>query len=150
MQTKFAAVAAALLLAGGTLAVIETVEAAPAPVATHRVRMIMEGESGGRFEPANLTIRTGDVVQFVNVSGGPHNISFDPATIPDDVERVLAAAMPNQIEPLWGALVTQPNAIYTISFAGVKAGRYEYFCVPHMYDRSGAATRGMKGVITVQ
>ncbi|HYJ80390.1 MAG TPA: plastocyanin/azurin family copper-binding protein [Longimicrobiaceae bacterium] len=150
MQRKIGIAVAAALLAAAPLLVIDTVQAAPTAVATHTVRMIMEGNSAGRFDPAALTIRAGDVVRFVNVSGGPHNISFDPATIPDDVERVLSAAMPNQIEPLWGGLLTTPNAVYTISFAGIKPGRYEFFCVPHMYDRTGAATHGMKGVITVQ
>ncbi len=112
------------------------------PPATHEVKMVMEGQSA-RFEPANLTIKAGDRIRFVNVSGGPHNVSFDPAKVPDDVERVLAAAMPDQIQPLWGALITAPNAAYTVSFANVKAGRYEYFCMPHM-------AMGMKGIITVQ
>lgn len=115
---------------------------AATPPTTHEVKMVMEGQSA-RFEPANLTIRAGDRIRFVNVSGGPHNVSFDPAKVPDDVERVLTAAMPNQIQPLWGALVTEPNGAYVVSFAGVKAGRYEFFCMPHM-------AMGMKGTITVQ
>jgi plastocyanin len=39
--------------------------------------------------------------------------------------------------------VTEANGVYTISFAGVKPGRYEFFCMPHM-------AMGMKGVLTVQ
>ena len=116
-------------------------EAAPPP-ATHEVRMVMEG-THARFVPENLTIRAGDRVRFVNVSGGPHNVSLDPAKVPDDAEKALVAAMPGQIQPLWGALVTEPNGVYTISFAGVKPGTYEIFCMPHM-------TMGMKGTITVQ
>lgn len=110
--------------------------------ATHTVRMMQHGEHFV-FEPTNLTIKAGDIVRFVNVSGGAHNVSFDPAKVPDDVERVLAAAMPNQMQPLWGELVTAPNAAYTVSFAGVKPGRYEFFCMPHM-------AVGMKGTVTVQ
>lgn len=115
---------------------------AAAPPATHEVRMIMEG-THARFEPASLTIRAGDRVRFINATGGPHNVSFDPAQLPDDVKRALSAGMPAQIQPLWGPLVTEANGAYTVTFAGVKPGRYEFFCMPHM-------AMGMKGTVTVQ
>lgn len=112
-----------------------------APPATHEVRMEQTAQ-GYRFEPAELTIRPGDRVRFVNVSGGPHNVAFDPAQVPDDVERVLSAAMADQMQPLWGPLMNAPGAAYTISFAGVRPGRYAFFCMPHM-------AMGMRGLITV-
>jgi plastocyanin len=115
---------------------------ADTPPATHEVKMVMVG-TAARFEPAQLTIRPGDRVRFINTSGGPHNVSFDPAKVPDDAERALAAGMPAQIQPLWGPLVTEPNGVYTVTFTGVKPGRYEFFCMPHM-------AMGMKGVLTVQ
>jgi plastocyanin len=143
MRKKIALTLAACAVALGTLAARAELDAA-APPTTHDVRMVMEGTSA-RFEPAALTIKAGDRVRFLNVSGGPHNVSFDPAKVPDDVERVLSAAMPNQIQgqPLWGPLMMGANEAYTISFAGVKAGRYEIFCMPHM-------AMGMKGTITVE
>jgi plastocyanin len=141
MQKKIALLSLAAALAAAPFAARGTLDAAPPP-ATHEVRMVMEGTSA-RFEPAALTIRAGDRVRFTTVSGGPHNVAFDPARVPDDVERVLSAAMAGQIGPLSGALVINPNDSYTISFAGVKAGRYEFFCLPHM-------AMGMKGTITVQ
>jgi plastocyanin len=135
-----------MAIAAGTLAVAalgaRTGLEAATPPTTHEVRMVMEGNNA-RFVPENLTIRAGDRVRFVNVSGGPHNVSLDPAKVPDDAEKALVAAMPGQIQPLWGALVTEPNGVYTISFAGVKPGTYEIFCMPHM-------AMGMKGTITVQ
>jgi len=133
-----------ILAAASLLTVPVAIRAAAAapPPTTHDVRMVQDG-SAYKFEPASLTIRAGDRVRFINVSGGPHNVSFDPAQVPDDVERVLSAAMPNQIQALWGPLMTEANAAYTISFAGVKPGRYEFFCMPHM-------AMGMRGAITVQ
>lgn len=120
-----------------------------APPTVHTVRMLMDGPTP-KFEPATLTIHVGDEVRFVNVSGGPHNISFDPATLPEGMGHMLEGSMPDQIQPLWGKLIDGPNASYTISFAGAKPGRYPYFCVPHMYDRNGGVATGMKGVIIVQ
>jgi plastocyanin len=133
LAVAIAAPAAALALRAQTPA---------APPTTHEVRMVMEGTSA-RFEPANLTIRTGDRIRFTTVSGGPHNVAFDAAKVPDAAEARLSAGMPGQIQPLSGALVINAGDSYTMSFAGVPAGRYEYYCMPHM-------GMNMKGVITVQ
>ena len=141
---KIAGIAASTLGAVLALAAFAPRGAGPTvtPPAVHEVRMVTVA-GATRFEPAALTIRAGDRVRFVNVSGGPHNVSFDPARVPADVRPVLAAAMPNQLQPLWGPLMTGANEGYTISFAGVKPGRYEFFCMPHM-------AMGMKGTVTVQ
>jgi plastocyanin len=109
---------------------------------THTVNMVGD-EKGYRYEPANITVKAGDGIKFVNVSGGPHNVAFDPANIPDDVEPQLAANMPEQMAPLTGKLLVTPNDAYTVSFANVKAGKYDYHCTPHI-------AMNMKGVITVQ
>jgi plastocyanin len=116
--------------------------AAAASGTTHEVKMLGDAQ-GYRFEPANFTVKTGDVVKFVNVSGGPHNAAFDPAEVPDDVEAVLSKNMPNQMSTLAGPLLVNPNETYSISFADVKAGAYNYHCTPHI-------AMNMKGVITVQ
>ena len=115
---------------------------APATGTTHEVRMLLDGQTY-KFDPANLTIKQGDGVKWVMVSGGPHNVAFDPAKIPDDVESVLAANMPEQQAPLSGPYKTQPGETYTVSFAGVKPGTYDYVCTPHIM-------MGMTGKITVQ
>ncbi|HEV7587705.1 MAG TPA: plastocyanin/azurin family copper-binding protein [Longimicrobium sp.] len=118
------------------------VVSAAAPPTVHVVRMTMSGTTA-RFEPATVTIHAGDQVRFVVASGAPHNVAFDPAKLPADVRRVLAAAMPNPIQPLSGALLLNVGDSYTISFAGVKPGRYEFFCMPHV----GMA---MKGTVVVR
>ena len=115
---------------------------AAAPPRVHEVKMTMSGATA-RFDPATVTVRAGDRVRFVVVSGAPHNVSFDPEKLPADVRRVLAAAMPNSIQPLSGPLLLNAGDSYTISFAGVKPGRYEFFCMPHV----GMA---MKGTVVVR
>jgi len=124
--------------AGGT----QGAAAAPITGTTHEVRMLLDGQTY-KFDPANLTIKQGDGVRWLMVSGGPHNVAFDPAKIPDDVEQVLSANMPEQQAPLSGPYKTQPGETYTVSFAGVKAGTYDYVCTPHIM-------MGMTGKITVQ
>jgi plastocyanin len=109
---------------------------------THTVQMLGD-DKGYRFEPANITVKAGDGIKFVNVSGGPHNAAFDPAAVPADAKAQLSANMPNQMSELSGPLLVNPNEEYTISFANVKPGTYNYHCTPHL-------AMNMKGVITVQ
>ncbi len=138
-----AAVPAAILGAATAFAQAKPA-AAPAQAhagATHHVRMMMQG-SHYVFEPANFTIHVGDVVEFDNVSGFPHNVSFEPAKIPAGAAAVLNAAMANRTGNLQGPMFTQAGQKYTISFANAPAGTYDYFCLPHK-------AMGMKGVITV-
>ena len=125
-----------------------TTPAAPAGAAaaitgtTHEVKMVGD-EKGYRFEPADIKLKAGDGIKFVMVTGGPHNIAFDPATIPADVKPQLSANMPNQQGELSSPLLMNPNESYTISFANVKPGTYPFHCTPHL-------ARGMKGTVTVQ
>ncbi len=114
----------------------------PATGATHEVKMIGD-DKGYRFEPANLTIKSGDAVNFVMVSGGPHEISFDPTTIPADSKAQLDANMPQKMSELSSPMMMNPNESYVISFAGIKPGVYPFHCTPHL-------AMGMKGVITVE
>lgn len=133
--------AAAAILALAAFAPRAAVSA-PAPPVVHEVKMTMRGTTA-RFDPATVTIHPGDRVRFVVVSGAPHNVSFDPEKLPADVRRALTAAMANPIQPLAGPLLLNEGDSYTISFAGVKPGRYEFFCMPHM----GMA---MKGTVVVR
>ena len=116
--------------------------ATPITGMTYEVKMVGD-DKGYRFEPADIKLKAGDGVKFVMVSGGPHNVAFDPATIPADVKPQLSANMPNQQGELSSPLMTNPNDAYTISFANVKPGQYPFHCTPHL-------AMGMKGTITVQ
>jgi plastocyanin len=123
--------------------------AAAAPTATgttHDVDMVMEGTTY-KFVPAELTIKAGDAVRFHNKSGGPHNVSFWPDSIPSGASDALNAGMPDapaaKIAPLEGPLLTEPESSYTVTFAKVPTGEYKFFCLPH-------TAFGMKGKIKVQ
>jgi plastocyanin len=110
--------------------------------ATHDVNMVLEGSSY-KYVPDQLTIKAGDQVRFHNVSGGPHNVSFWTDSIPAGAADPLKAGMPDQMAPLEGQLITEPNAVYTVTFANAPTGEYKYYCLPHL-------ALGMKGKITVQ
>lgn len=122
-----------------------TTSAAMAPITgtTHTVEMYGDAK-GYRFEPANFTVKQGDGVKFVVENGGPHNVAFDPATVPSDVKAQLDANMgTDKMGELSSGMKMNPGDTITISFANIKPGQYPYHCTPHL-------AMNMKGVITVQ
>jgi plastocyanin len=117
--------------------------AAPAATGTtHTVDMEFDGKVG-KFVPAELTIKSGDVVSFVVKSGPPHNVAFWADSIPAGAADVLNKAMGETIGPLSGPMKVGMGETYDISFAGAPAGEYRFFCTPHL-------PFGMHGKITVQ
>lgn len=131
-----AAAAPATTTAGGTATM------AAITGTTHEVKMIGDAQ-GYRFDPVNITIKAGDGIRFTVVNGGPHNVAFDPATIPADVQGQLDANISEKMGQLSSALKTNPGESITVSFANIKAGKYPYHCTPHL-------ALGMKGEITIQ
>jgi plastocyanin len=116
---------------------------APVTGATHEVKMVGDAK-GYRFEPANITVKAGDGIKFTVVTGGPHNVAFDPATVPADSKAQLDANMgPDKMAELSSAMKMNPGESVTISFANIKPGKYPFHCTPHL-------ALGMKGEITVQ
>ncbi len=109
---------------------------------TVEVKMVGDAQ-GYREDPMNITIKVGDGVKWTNVTGGPHNVSFWSDSIPAGTASQLGANMPHTTSPLIGPLLINPNDTYTVSFAGVKPGKYSYYCTPHL-------ALGMRGTITVQ
>ncbi|HVZ78746.1 MAG TPA: plastocyanin/azurin family copper-binding protein [Gemmatimonadaceae bacterium] len=118
------------------------VAAKPATGKTWEVKMIGDAQ-GYRFEPKELSIKAGDAVKFIMVSGGPHDVTFWADSIPSGAQAQLQANMPNTTAPLTAPMTINPNDTYTVSFAGVPAGVYKYYCTPHL-------AMGMVAKITVQ
>jgi plastocyanin len=118
-----------------------TAMAAPVTGTIHEVRMVGDA-TGYRYEPANITVKPGDGIKFINVSGGPHNVAFDPATIPADQKDQLFANMPNSMDGS-SPIFVNPNEEWTLSLANIAPGKYPYHCTPHL-------AMNMRGEITVQ
>jgi plastocyanin len=102
---------------------------------THQIKL---GSDKGLlvFEPAKLTIKPGDTVEFVNNKVPPHNVVFDAALNPAKSADLAKSLSHKQ-------LLMSPGQNVTTTFpADAPAGDYTFYCEPHR----GA---GMIGKITV-
>ena len=108
---------------------------------THEVKMIGD-DKGYRFDPADITVKAGDGIKFIMVSGGPHNIAFQNVTDATAKAQLDANMSGAKMGELSSPMLMQPNEAYTVSFANVPAGKYDFICTPH-------AAMNMKGAITV-
>ena len=139
--------AAAAKAAGGdttakTGAATATGSMKPITGETKTIKMIGD-EKGFRFDPAEVTIKQGDGLKFVMVTGGPHNVAFDATNLVPAAKSQLMANMAEQVSELSGKYLTAPNEEYIVSFAGVPAGTYDFNCTPHL-------AMNMRGKVTVQ
>jgi plastocyanin len=116
---------------------------APVTGQTYEVKMLQDAQGNYKYEPANITVKPGDAVKFVMVSGGPHNVAFDPSQVPANAKAQLSANMPQQVSELSSPMMMNPNETYTISFGGIPAGKYDFHCTPHL-------AMGMRGSVTVK
>jgi plastocyanin len=89
------------------------------------------------FEPAKLSIKPGDTIEWLNNKVPPHNVVFDSAINPAksaDLAKVLSHKQ----------LMMSPGQKETTTFAAdAPAGEYTFYCEPHR----GA---GMVGKIIVE
>jgi plastocyanin len=116
--------------------------AAPITGTIHEVQMVGD-DKGYRFDPLTITAKAGDGIKFLMVSGGPHNIAFDAATVPEDAKAQLQANMPNSPGNLDSPMLLNANEAWTVSLGSVKPGKYSVICTPHL-------AMGMKMDVTVQ
>ncbi|HEX7123857.1 MAG TPA: plastocyanin/azurin family copper-binding protein [Gemmatimonadaceae bacterium] len=107
----------------------------------HEVKMVGDGR-GYRYQPDTISAKPGDGIKFVMVSGGPHNVVFDPATIAADQRAQLFANMKHPLEPGTSFMMMNPNEVIELSLANIKPGRYPFFCSPHL-------AMSMRGLIIV-
>jgi plastocyanin len=95
------------------------------------IEVKMIDENGvGRFDPAEVTAKAGDVIRYTLVSG-VHNVNFAADKNPG--KSGLPAA---------SAFITTPGQTYDVA-VNMPAGEYNFQCDPHV-------AMGMVGKLTVQ
>jgi len=145
IRRRFAAVAALVTFAAGVGAATNVdARSASHSAAPKTVEVQMIGDASGyKFSPASVTIQRGDKVKFTLVSGPPHNVVFWEDSIPKGAAAKLGKAMTKTVGPLTGPFMLNAGETYEISFAGLPAGTYKYYCAPHL-------ALGMHAVIEVK
>ncbi|KAB8333030.1 plastocyanin [Scytonema tolypothrichoides VB-61278] len=110
-----------------------------APSASAETYTVKLGSDKGMlvFQPAKLTIKPGDTIEWVNNKVPPHNVVFDGAKNPT---KSIAVAKDLSHKKL----LMSPGQKTTTTFpADAAAGEYTFYCEPHR----GA---GMVGKVTVE
>lgn len=112
---------------------------APVPLRAQRVHEIrLEGDALTgvfRFVPNEISAKPGEVLRFVNQSGGPHSIGFRSDGLSPSAKAALNAAMPDRVGDLRGPLLVAQGARYEITVPALPPGNYEFFCLPHLAYR---------------
>lgn len=105
---------------------------------THVIRMDGNAEREEyTFAPATVTAKAGDVLVFRVVGGGNHGVTFE-AGMPGAAREALNAAMPRRVGDLSGPMLARGAEYRIVVPAGLPAGRYRFFCLPHRaYDEVG-------------
>ncbi len=88
---------------------------------------IQMGTANGNlvFEPATLTVKPGDVVQWQNNTLPPHNVIFDGHNVPPETLDLVGALSHSK-------LMLKPDETYELEITEALApGEYTYFCAPH-------------------
>lgn len=96
------------------------------------VRTVEISATSFKFQPADITVRPGDTVRFVQTSTMPHNVEFTktPAQSKLGTAKV-------------GPYLAVSNQKYDVVIDGrFPSGQYKYICTPHV-------SLGMKGTISV-
>jgi len=88
------------------------------------------------FQPAQLSIRVGETVEWKNVGNSVHHASSDPSTAVNPAE----ASTPSGAKPFDSGFL-QPGQSFTYTFT--VPGTYKYICAPH-------ETSGMLGEVVVK
>lgn len=105
---------------------------------THVIRMDGNAEREEyTFSPATVTAKAGDILVYRVAGGGNHGITFE-SSMPAAARTALNAAMPRRVGDLSGPLLSRGGEYRITVPAGLPAGRYRFYCLPHRaYDEVG-------------
>jgi plastocyanin len=93
-----------------------------------------------RFDPAHVTIKSGQTITWKNESQMPHTATGNPSQNPVVKSHPEYVQLPAGAEP-WGSQMLQPGDSYSHTFT--TPGEYRYICIPHVLS-------GMRGTVTVE
>jgi plastocyanin len=98
-----------------------------APGASAETYTVKMGSDNGSlvFQPASITVKPGDVVQWVNNKLPPHNVMFDGSKMPAESAPIASTLSHPQ-------LFIKPGENFELAIpANLTPGEYSYYCAPH-------------------
>ena len=107
----------------------------PAGAATQSV-LIKMGDTPAVYEPAQVTVKVGQPVEWINTGKNVHSVTL----VPDDAQNPKDAAEPKGAATFDSGFMA-PGSKFSYTFS--VPGTYHYFCVPH-------EKAGMVGVVVVK
>ncbi|MBV8140325.1 MAG: hypothetical protein JO121_32500 [Deltaproteobacteria bacterium] len=107
----------------------------PAGAATQSV-LIRMADTPAVYEPAKVTVKVGQGVEWVNTGKNVHSVTL----VPDDAQNPRDAAEPKGAATFDSGFMA-PGSKFSYTFS--VPGTYHYFCVPH-------EKAGMVGVVVVK
>lgn len=103
------------------------------------------GMAANAFEPAEITVTTGETVVWGNSSSRPHSVTAYENGIPEGADYFASGGFESQRTAEDGYFddrgVVDPGETYEHAFE--VPGTYRYFCIPH-------EPAGMKGAVVVE
>jgi plastocyanin len=103
----------------------------------------VEMVQGQRFDPANITIKAGGTVTWVNESDEAHTVTAYGDEIPEDAPYFASGDASNETEARDSLSEGLLESGETFEVTLDRPGTYEYYCIPH-------ESSGMKGTIVVE
>jgi len=79
-----------------------------------------------RFEPAEVSVRPGDVVRFSSPEGGTHALAFAAELLQPAQREFLERTNQLRAPPL-----LEPGAAWIVSLEGAPTGSYPFRCITH-------------------
>ncbi|MGH7778522.1 MAG: cupredoxin domain-containing protein [Candidatus Binataceae bacterium] len=107
----------------------------PANAATRPI-VIKMADTPAVYEPAKITVKVGEPVQWINNAKAVHSVTL----VPGDAQNPKDASEPAGAKTFDSGFMPPGG---TFSYTFTVPGTYHYFCVPH-------EKAGMLGVVTVK
>jgi len=106
------------------------------------VRLTHPGPESFVFQPARVTVKPGEILEFTVESGGPYMIGFEPADFGPRERNLMDAAMPDRTASLRSAVLPRPGSRLQLVLPALPSGSYRFSAVTHIAYR-------MAGVLVV-
>jgi plastocyanin len=110
----------------GPREIVLTNDTVKLPDSVHVATVRLDRTKREEIEPAQVTVRTGDLVRFIASDGGAHAIAFDGELLEPNAREFLERTGQMRSPPFVAS-----GARWVVSFKDAPPGKYTYRCPTH-------------------